>query len=110
MGASLAHYDMRFVKPIDETMLHEVFSKFDKVITVEDGCLMGGFGSAVIEFMADQKYRADITRLGIPDAYIQQGTQKELWEECGFDTKAIVQTVKEMLNLGLVKKRQAVNS
>ena len=110
MGASVAHYDMRFVKPIDETMLHEVFSKFDKVITVEDGCLMGGFGSAVIEFMADQKYRADITRLGIPDAYIQQGTQIELWEECGFDTKSIVQTVKEMLNIGLVKKREAVNS
>jgi 1-deoxy-D-xylulose-5-phosphate synthase len=71
---------------------------------------MGGFGSAVIEFMADQKYSSDIIRLGIPDAYIQQGTQKELWDECGFDTKAIVQTVKEMLNLGLLKKSGAVNS
>jgi len=98
-GASVAHYDMRFVKPIDEMMLHEVFTKFDKVITVEDGCLMGGFGSAVIEFMADQKYSAEVVRLGIPDAYIQHGTQNELWEECGFDSKAIVATVKQMLNI-----------
>lgn len=98
-GASIAHYDMRFVKPIDEMLLHEVFTKFDKVITVEDGCLMGGFGSAVIEFMADQKYSANVVRLGIPDRYIQHGTQQELWEECGFDTKAIVASVKELLNL-----------
>jgi 1-deoxy-D-xylulose-5-phosphate synthase len=92
---------MRFVKPIDETMLHEVFTKFDKIITVEDGCLMGGFGSAVIEFMADQRYSAEVVRLGIPDAYIQHGTQKELWDECGFDTNAIVKTVKEMLNMSV---------
>jgi len=98
-GASVAHYDMRFVKPIDEIMLHEVFTKFDKVITVEDGCLIGGFGSAVIEFMADQKYNAEIVRLGIPDEYIQHGTQKELWAECGYDTNAIVATVKEMLQM-----------
>ena len=110
MGASVAHYDMRFVKPIDETMLHEVFSKFDKVITVEDGCLMGGFGSAVIEFMVDQKYKADITRLGIPDEYIQQGTQKELWEECGFDKKAIVKKVKDTLGRGFIDEGEAVNS
>lgn len=98
-GASVAHYDMRFVKPIDETMLHEVFTKFKKVITVEDGCIMGGFGSAVIEFMADQKYSAEVVRLGIPDKYIQHGTQKELWAECGYDTQAIVATVKEMLQM-----------
>mmetsp|Transcript_12800 Transcript_12800/g.17242 ORF Transcript_12800/g.17242 Transcript_12800/m.17242 type:complete len:650 (-) Transcript_12800:105-2054(-) len=98
-GASVAHYDMRFVKPIDETMLHEVFTKFDKVITVEDGCLMGGFGAAVIEFMADQKYSAEVVRLGIPDKYIQHGTQQELWDECGYDTNAIVSTIKEMLKL-----------
>lgn len=98
-GASVAHYDMRFVKPIDETLLHEVFTKFNKVITVEDGCLMGGFGSAVVEFMSDQKYSAQVVRLGIPDSYIQHGTQKELWEECGYDTKGIVRAVREMLNL-----------
>lgn len=109
-GASVAHYDMRFVKPIDETMLHEILTKFDKIITVEDGCLMGGFGSAVIEFMADQKYSAEVVRLGIPDAYIQHGTQKELWEECGFDKNAIVKTIKEMLNIAAVESINAVNS
>ena len=99
-GVSVAHYDMRFVKPIDEIMLHEVFSKFKKVITVEDGCLMGGFGSAVLEFMVDQKYQAEVVRLGIPDQYIHHGTQEELWADCGFDKASIVKTVKEMLNLG----------
>jgi 1-deoxy-D-xylulose-5-phosphate synthase len=87
---------MRFVKPIDEIMLHEVFSKFNKVITIEDGCLMGGFGSAVIEFMVDQKYQAEVVRLGIPDEYVHHGTQEELWADCGFDTQAIVKAVKEM--------------
>jgi 1-deoxy-D-xylulose-5-phosphate synthase len=98
-GVSLAHYDMRFVKPIDETMLHEVFSKFKKVITVEDGCLMGGFGSAVLEFMVDQKYAAEIVRLGIPDEYIHHGTQEELWADCGFNKGAIVKTVSKMLSI-----------
>lgn len=109
-GASVAHYDMRFVKPIDEMMLHEVFGKFDKVITVEDGCLMGGFGSAVIEFMADQKYSAEIVRLGIPDKYIQHGTQQELWDECGYDTNAIVATIKEMLNLSVGESQKSAKA
>lgn len=99
LGASVAHYDMRFVKPIDEVMLHEVFSKFKKVITVEDGCIMGGFGSAVIEFMVDQKYASEVVRLGIPDQYIHHGTQEELWADCGFDAAAIISTVKKMLRL-----------
>lgn len=109
-GASVAHYDMRFVKPIDEMLLHEVFTKFDKVITVEDGCLMGGFGSAVIEFMADQKYNAEIVRLGIPDAYIHHGTQQELWADCGFDKDAIVSTVKEMLSMNVSSQSEAAGS
>lgn len=92
-GYSIAHYDMRFVKPLDTALLHEVFSKFSEVITVEDGCLMGGFGSAVLEFMVDQGYKANVKRLGIPDEYIHHGTQKELWADCGFDAKAIVKTV-----------------
>ena len=96
LGISVAHYDMRFVKPIDEVMLHEVFSKFKQVITVEDGCLMGGFGSAVIEFMVDQKYQAELVRLGIPDEYIHHGTQEELWADCGFDTRSIVKAVKDL--------------
>jgi 1-deoxy-D-xylulose-5-phosphate synthase len=104
---SVAHYDMRFVKPIDEVMLHEVFSKFKYVITVEDGCLMGGFGSAVIEFMADQGYQAQVVRLGIPDEYIHHGTQEELWEDCGFDAKAIVGKVKTLLAIKEVDKKLA---
>jgi 1-deoxy-D-xylulose-5-phosphate synthase len=98
-GVSVAHYDMRFVKPIDELLLHEVFTKFDKVITVEDGCIMGGFGSAVIEFMSDQKYKADVVRLGIPDAYIQHGTQKELWADCGYDDTGIFMEALKLLNI-----------
>jgi len=109
-GASIAHYDMRFVKPIDETILHGVFSKFDKIITVEDGCLMGGFGSAIIEFMADQRYTAEITRLGIPDQYIDHGTQQELWEYCGFDVNAIVTAIKSMLTLEVRTNGKAANS
>ncbi len=109
-GISVAHYDMRFVKPIDEIMLHEVFSKFKKVITVEDGCIMGGFGSAVIEFMADNNYSAQITRLGIPDKYIHHGTQKELWADCGFDTQSIIETVEKMVGLTKVNSEKSINS
>jgi len=98
LGLSAAHYDMRFVKPIDEIMLHEVFSKFKKVICVEDGCVMGGFGSAVIEFMAEHSYAVHVSRLGIPDSYVHHGTQKELWADCGFDKNGIVAKAKEMLN------------
>ena len=98
-GVSVAHYDMRFVKPIDELLLHEVFTKFDKVITVEDGCIMGGFGSAVIEFMSDQKYKADVVRMGIPDAYIQHGTQEELWADCGYDDTGIFMEALKLLNI-----------
>jgi 1-deoxy-D-xylulose-5-phosphate synthase len=102
-GASIAHYDMRFVKPLDTVLLHEVFSKFSKVITVEDGCLMGGFGSAVLEFMVDQKYQSELVRLGIPDEYIHHGTQEELWADCGFDTAAIVRQVERLLGLNSEK-------
>ena len=104
---SVAHYDMRFVKPIDQVMLHEVFTKFKKVITIEDGCLMGGFGSAVVEFMSDQKYNSEIVRLGIPDEYIHHGTQDELWEDCGFDKKAILKTIKKMLSISIVEKKSS---
>ena len=104
-GISIAHYDLRFVKPLDAVLLHEVFTKFKKVITVEDGCLMGGFGSAIIEFMVDQKYNSEIVRLGIPDEYIHHGTQEELWEDCGFDAKAIVKAVEKMLSIKVVEKK-----
>jgi 1-deoxy-D-xylulose-5-phosphate synthase len=97
VGITPAHYDLRFVKPLDEMLLHEVFTKFDKVITVEDGCLMGGFGSAVLEFMADRGYKAEVVRLGIPDDYIHHGTQEELWAACGFDAASIASSVERLL-------------
>lgn len=100
-GASVAHYDMRFVKPIDETMLHEVFTKFSQVLTIEDGCVMGGFGSAVLEFMADNGYQAKVTRLGIPDLYVHHGTPEQLHADCGFDTASIVKKVAEILKINL---------
>jgi 1-deoxy-D-xylulose-5-phosphate synthase len=96
-GISAAHYDMRFVKPIDEVMLHEVFTRFETVITVEDGCIMGGFGSAVVEFMTEQGYKAQVKRLGMPDRYIEHGTQEELYAQCGYDTAAIVETAVELV-------------
>ncbi|PTQ95831.1 1-deoxy-D-xylulose-5-phosphate synthase [Mucilaginibacter yixingensis] len=91
-----AHYDIRFVKPLDETLLHEVFQKYSKVITIEDGCIEGGMGTAILEFMADNNYSARIVRLGIPDHVIEHGEQPELWAECGFDAAGIVHQVKAM--------------
>ena len=96
-GIDIAHYDMRFVKPIDGILLHEVFGKFKKVITLENACIQGGMGSAVLEFMADNNYYAEVKRLGIPDKFIDHGTQNELYDECLFDEKAIVATAKSLL-------------
>ncbi len=93
----IALYDMRFVKPIDEKLLHEVFSKYKKVITIEDGCVQGGFGSAVLEFMSDHHYSAEVKRLGIPDDVIEHGEQIELQHECGFDPEHIEKAVINML-------------
>jgi 1-deoxy-D-xylulose-5-phosphate synthase len=95
-----AHYDMRFAKPLDENLLHEVFAKFNKVITVEDGTVQGGFGSAVLEFMATHHYGAEVKILGMPDHVIEQGTLKELQKECGYDAPAIAAAVREMMKEG----------
>jgi len=95
-GHTSAHYDLRFVKPLDAGLLHEVFSRFTKVITVEDGCLEGGMGSAILEFAADNKYQAQVVRLGIPDRFVDHGEQKELWAECGFDAKGIAAQVRNL--------------
>jgi 1-deoxy-D-xylulose-5-phosphate synthase len=97
-GINPAHYDMRFVKPIDENLLHEVCKKYQKIITVEDGTIVGGFGSAVLEFMAAHNYTAQVKMLGIPDRIVEHGTPKELHRECGYDAEAIVATVKEMVS------------
>lgn len=96
-GYHPAHYDMRFVKPIDEEILHEVFSKYKNVITVEDGCLQGGMGSAVLEFMVDNGYSSKVIRLGIPDKIVEHGEQPELWSECGYDANSIIKSVKELV-------------
>lgn len=92
-----AHYDMRFVKPLDEELLHEVFQKFDKVITVEDGCLPGGFGTAILEFMVDNQYTSKVVRLGIPDKIVEHGEQEELYKECGYDAEAIYENALKLL-------------
>lgn len=94
-----AHYDMRFVKPLDEEMLHDVFCKFKKVVTVEDGCLMGGFGSAVLEFMAENGYTAQVTRLGIPDRIVEHGSQEQLHTECHFDPDGIAAAVRKLMDV-----------
>ncbi|MFC2100403.1 1-deoxy-D-xylulose-5-phosphate synthase [Bacteroidota bacterium] len=93
----IAHFDMRFLKPIDKNLLHNVFKKFSKIITVEDGTIIGGLGSAVIEFMTDNKYNAQVERLGVPDRFIEQGTIAELHKECGIDVESIYNTVKKFL-------------
>ena len=97
-GISFDHYDMRFLAPLDSETLHTVFRKFKRIITVEDGVLKGGMGSAVIEFMCDNGYKAEVKRLGIPDYFVEHGTQEELIRECGFDTGSIVRVIRKMVN------------
>ena len=97
-GIQPAHYDLRFAKPLDEALLHEALSTYDKIITVEDGTVVGGVGSAVAEFMAANQYKNDLKVLGIPDRVVEHGSPKELHHECGYDAQAITETVREMLN------------
>lgn len=96
-GIDPAHYDLRFAKPLDEEMLHEVFQRYNKIITVEDGTIVGGVGSAVLEFMAAHHYQAQVKMLGIPDRIVEHGSQKELHRECGYDAEAIAKTAREMI-------------
>ena len=95
---SIAHYDMRFLKPLDHKLLDQVFARFDKVITVEDASTVGGLGSAVIEYKNDNNYKAKVLRLGIPDRFVEHGTQEELYRECGFDTQGIAAAVRSMVS------------
>ena len=98
----IAHYDMRFVKPIDEKILHEVGKNFKAVVTIEDGTVVGGFGSAVLEFMSDNGYNPAIKRLGVPDRFVDHGTPQELHRECGFDVEGIIKTVKSLIKPNLL--------
>jgi 1-deoxy-D-xylulose-5-phosphate synthase len=97
-GLDPAHYDVRFVKPLDQELLHEVFSKYKNIVTVEDGTVKGGFGSAILEFMAEHNYQANVTMLGIPDRIVEHGTLKELYHECHYDAQAIAMAVRASLN------------
>ncbi|NCU36969.1 1-deoxy-D-xylulose-5-phosphate synthase [Candidatus Falkowbacteria bacterium] len=91
-----AHYDVRFLKPLDEKMLHEVFKNFKNIITVEDGVIVGGFGSAVLEFMADHRYSATVVRLGIPDRFVEHGDRNLLIHELGYDAQAIAAAARKL--------------
>jgi 1-deoxy-D-xylulose-5-phosphate synthase len=95
-GFDPAHYDMRFVKPLDEEMLHEVFSKYSRVVTVEDGTVVGGFGSAILEFMNAHGYRSVVKIMGIPDRLVEHGTPKELYNEIGIDAAHIAAEIRKM--------------
>ena len=95
-GINPGHYDMRFVKPLDIEMLHEVFANYNKIITVEDGTVVGGFGSAILEFMNEHHYKADIKIMGIPDRLVEHGSPKQLYNEIGIDANGIATILREM--------------
>lgn len=95
-GVSVAHYDIRFVKPLDEEMLHAVGKKFKNIVTVEDGVISGGAGSAIIEFMAANGYSPTIRCIGIPDTFVEHGTTEQLYEICGMDKDTVLSTILQM--------------
>lgn len=98
-GKSIAHYDLRFLKPLDEAMLHEIGKRFSRIVTVEDGVLKGGMGSAILEFMSDNGYSPTVKRLGIPDRFIQHGPVEDLRAICGIDKTHIYNTLIHFLNV-----------
>jgi 1-deoxy-D-xylulose-5-phosphate synthase len=100
----IEHWDMRFVKPIDTECLHSVFMNFENIITIEDGVISGGFGSAVLEFMSDNNYKANVKRLGVPDTFIDHGSQQELYKECGFDADSICKVIRSMVSPRILSK------
>ena len=95
---SVAHYDMIYLKPIDESILHKVGNQFSRIITVEDGTIAGGLGSAVVEFMAENGYHVQVKRIGVTDQFIEHGTIPELYRLCGMDAESIAQTIIEVVN------------
>lgn len=98
-GISIAHYDMRFLKPLDTEMLHEIASNFKQIVTIEDGVINGGFGSAVLEFMADNNYKLNVKRLGINDTFVEHGTPEQLYNMLGLDTEGIAKSLLEYINI-----------
>ncbi len=103
-GISVAHYDMRFVKPLDVDTLKRIAIRYDVIITLEDGCLHGGFGSAILEWLNDNNFNTKVIRLGIPDRFIEHGTQAELYRECGIDTEGIYNTVKKSFKPKMISR------
>ncbi len=100
-GITPAHYDMRFAKPLDQELLHEALQNYGRIITVEDGTVVGGFGSAIAEFMAEHNYKNDLRILGIPDRLVEHGSLKELHQECGYDAQSIAEVVREMMKINI---------
>jgi 1-deoxy-D-xylulose-5-phosphate synthase len=106
-GINPGHYDMRFAKPLDEALLHEACQQYEKLITVEDGTVKGGFGSAILEFMAEHGYKNEVKILGIPDRLVEHGSPKELHHECGYDAAGIRAAVLEMMK-GKIRVAQSI--
>ena len=96
-NTNIGHYDIRFLKPLDEKMLHKVFLNYKTIITVEDGCLKGGMGSAILEFANDYNYKHKIIRLGVPDNFIEHGSPEEQRTECGYNKASILKTIEQNL-------------
>jgi len=94
---------MRFAKPLDEVLLHEVLQNYEKILTVEDGTVIGGFGSAIAEFISENNYKNDLRILGIPDRLVEHGTLKELHHESGYDAAAIADAVREMMTRSVIQ-------
>ena len=94
---SIAHYDLRFLKPLDTEMLHEIGKNFKHIITIEDGALNGGMGSAILEFMADNGYMPEVCRMGIPDKFIEHGSVEQLRQICHIDKTAIIENLEKSL-------------
>ena len=105
-GINPAHYDMRFVKPLDEVMLHEVFTHYQKIITVEDGTVVGGFGSAILEFMNEHGYQAEVKIMGIPDRLVEHGSPKQLYEEIGIDANHLASALRQMASVSVPQLTQ----
>ena len=93
----IAHYDMRFIKPLDQELLHRIFKKYKTIVTVEDGSVKGGFGTAVLEFAALNNYKSTIKNLGIPDTFIDHGKVEELQQQTGIDVRSLKQSFSSLL-------------
>ncbi len=98
-GLSIAHYDARFVKPIDEALLRQICRKFKKIITIEDGTIIGGFGAAVLEFVSEHKYLVDVTRIGLPDQFVEHGSPDELYKLLELDEDGLYRKITKVLNV-----------